>query len=70
MLSPNASKVLKKARKSVEKKVGYAELESEYKWSRADSQSACNQLIEKGYAKVTVNHGTHSEELSSGIALT
>ena len=33
-----------------------AELESEYKWSRVDCQSARNQLIEKGYAKVTVNH--------------
>lgn len=70
MLSPNASRVLKKARKSVEKRVGYNELESEYKWTRADAQSACNQLIEKGYAKATVNHGTHGEELSSGIVLT
>ncbi len=70
MLSPNAKVVLRNAQNKTEKSVSYFELENMYGWSRADAQSACGQLVEKGYAKVTVNHGTHGEAIINGIVLT
>lgn len=51
MLSKNAKTVLKLARKTSNQKISYGDLLEALQWDYERIHSACNQLIDRGYAK-------------------
>lgn len=70
MISPDSYKLLRFMRKNQLESYGFCDAESNFKWTSKKARGVCDDLVEKGYAKDRINHGTHGEAIREGITLT
>ena len=69
MLSKNARKTLRYAKRTCEKTVSFSVLQERFDWDFNTAQSACTQLIESGYAYNDYSRPYPGHELVCGIVL-
>ena len=70
MLSKNARKILKIAKKSKEKTVFYPDLKKELEWDYDAIKSACSQLIQADLADEKYHSPIPGQKVPWGIVLT
>lgn len=70
MLSRNAKKVLRLAKRKPDKSVDYAAIMKTLGMDHGSAVSACHQLISAGFAEETVSHPLPGSAVPSGIFLT